>query len=103
MHAQLWIMNFLSKTLFKQILPQFLEIEGNALDVEQGLLKLAKGELKKDRINTALTTAGMQLTASSYDDMQISIPWFEFSSKAIRVSIERLTLQLRVVERQQTQ
>ena len=41
---------------------------------------------------------GLELTDSKYEDMQLDIPWFEFSSKAIRVDIGKLQLQLGLVE-----
>lgn len=91
-------MNYISKTVFKQILPQFLDIADNSLEMEEGVLRLSGGQLKPSRINTSLRPQGLRLASSKYDEMLIEIPWFEFSSKAIKVSVERLEIELEGVE-----
>lgn len=54
-------MNYLSKIILQQLLPQYVEVPSDSLNVEQAGIKLAKGEVKTKKINPILQPLGMKI------------------------------------------
>ena len=68
-------MNYLSKIILQQLLPQYVEVPSDSLNVEQAGIKLAKGAVKRKKINPSLQPLGIKIDECSYSNILIVVPW----------------------------
>lgn len=81
-------MNYLSKIILQQLLPQYVEVPSDSLNLEQAGIKLAKGKVKTKKINPVLQPFGMKIDQCSYSNIFIVVPWMEIYKKPIKITIE---------------